>query len=381
MQTQSSNGADFHNSKLFTPVKLGAIALDHRIIMAPLTRLRTDMPGNIPNDMMAQYYGQRATKGGLIISEATVVSTNGHGYLGAPGIHTRAQMEGWKTITSAVHAKGGKIFSQLWHVGRQSHSDLQPDGGLPVGPSEVFHENFAITANGWVPVTQNRALTISEIHAIIKDFRKGAEHAKEAGFDGVELHAANSYLIDQFLQDISNKRTDHYGGPIENRVRFLLEALEGLVAVWGADRVGVRITPNGTWGNMGDSNPAALFGHVAERLNEYGLAYLHVVEPRILNNIEKEEAYVEPIAAGQLHRIFKGPILSAGGYTREDAEKILQKGDAAAVAFGRFFVSNPDLVERFRNGYPLNAYNRATFYGGNEEGYIDYPFYQSAVNA
>lgn len=381
MDTQTSSGGDFRNSKLFTPVKLGRLELDHRVIMAPLTRLRTDMPGNIPNDMMAEYYSQRATKGGLIISEATVVSSNGHGYLGAPGIHTDEQTEGWKKVTSAVHAKGGKIFSQLWHVGRQSHVDLQPGGGLPVGPSEVFHENFALTPNGWVPVSQNRALTIPEIHAIIEDFRKGAERAMNAGFDGVEIHAANSYLLDQFLQDISNKRIDQYGGAIENRVRFLLEVTEAVVSVWGGDRVGVRVTPSGTWGGMGDSNPIALFSHVAEQLNQFGLAYLHVVDPRILNNVEKEEGYVAPVAAGQLGQIFKGSILAAGGFTREDAENTLQKGDADAIVFGRFFIANPDLVERFKYGYELNAYDRETFYGGDERGYTDYPFYQPEVYA
>jgi len=377
MDTLTSTGADFQNAKLFTPVKLGRLELTHRIIMAPLTRLRTDMPGNIPNDLMATYYSQRATKGGLIISEATVVSSNGHGYLGAPGIHTDKQTEGWKKVTNAVHKKGGKMFSQLWHVGRQSHVDLQPDGDLPVGPSEVYHENFALTPNGWVPASQNRALTIPEIQAIIEDFRKGAANAMKAGFDGVELHAANSYLVDQFLQDISNKRTDEYGGSIENRSRFLLEVVEAMVAVWGGDRVGVRVSPSGAWGGMGDSNPEALFSHVAEKLNRFGLAYLHVVDPRIVNNIEKEEGYVAPIAAGQLSKIFKGPVLAAGGFTREDAENTLQRGDAAAIVFGRFFIANPDLVERFKYGYELNSYDRDTFYGGDEKGYTDYPFYES----
>lgn len=381
MDTQTSTGADFRNAKLFTPVKLGRLELDHRVIMAPLTRLRTDMPGNIPNDLMVTYYSQRATRGGLIISEATVVSSNGHGYLGAPGIHTDEQTEGWKKVTSAVHAKGGKMFSQLWHVGRQSHVDLQPGGGLPVGPSEVYHENFALTPNGWQPASQNRALTVPEIHAIIEDFRKGAENAMKAGFDGVELHAANSYLVDQFLQDISNKRTDEYGGTIENRARFLLEVVEAIVSVWGGDRVGVRVSPNGTWGGMGDSNPAALFSHVAEQLNQFGLAYLHVVDPRIVNNVEREEGYVAPVAAGQLSKIFKGSVLAAGGFTREDAENTLQKGDADAIVFGRFFIANPDLVERFKNGYTLNAYDRETFYGGDERGYTDYPFYQGQAAA
>jgi N-ethylmaleimide reductase len=375
MKTQSIHSTTKEVYKLFTPVQLGQLKLDHRIIMAPLTRLRTDMPGNIPNDIMATYYGQRATKGGLIISEATVVSSNGHGYLGAPGIHTDEQTEGWKKVTSAVHAKGGKMFLQLWHVGRQSHVDLQPGCELPVGPSEVYHENVALTSGGWVPVSQNRALTIPEIHAIIEDFRKGAESAMKAGFDGVELHAANSYLVDQFLQDISNKRTDEYGGSIENRARFLLEIIEAIVSVWGGDRVGVRVSPSGTWGGMGDSNPTALFSHVAEELNQFGLAYLHVVDPRIVNNAEREEGYVAPVAAAQLGQIFKGSILAAGGFTREDAENILQKGDADAVVFGRFFISNPDLVKRFKYNYQLNAYDRDTFYGGDEKGYTDYPFY------
>jgi N-ethylmaleimide reductase len=334
------------------------------------------MPGNLPNDMMATYYSQRATKSGLIISEATVVSSNGHGYFGAPGIHTAEQTEGWKKVTGAVHTKGGKMFSQLWHVGRQSHVDLQPGGGLPVGPSEVYHENLALTPDGWKPASQNRALTVPEIHAIIEDFRKGAENAMKAGFDGVELHAANSYLVDQFLQDTSNKRTDEYGGSIENRSRFLLEIVEAIVSVWGGDRVGVRISPSGTWGGMGDSNPEALFGYVADALNRFGLAYLHVVDPRIVNNVEKKEGYVAPVAAAQLSQIFKGPVLAAGGFTREDAENTLQNGDAAAIVFGRFFIANPDLVERFKNGCELNAYDRDSFYGGDERGYTDYPFYE-----
>ena len=342
--------------------------------MPPLTRMRT-VTENIPNDLMVEYYSQRATEGGLIISEGTVVSLNGHGYLGAPGIYTDAQTEGWKKITRAVHKKGGYMFMQLFHVGRQSHLELQPDGGLPIGPSAIEHDDVAYTANGWVPVTQNRVATLDEIRQLVKDFRKGAERAKEAGFDGVELHGANGYLIDQFLQDGSNQRKDQYGGSFDNRVRLMIEIVEEMVDVWGADRVGVRLGPSGSFGSMYDSDPLTLFGYAAERLNKYGLAYLHIIEPRIKGAYEVCEC-MGPVASVHLRKIFKGRIISAGGFKKESAEAILEKGDADLVAFGRHFIANPDLVYRLRNDLPLNAYDRETFYGGNEKGYTDYPAYR-----
>lgn len=374
MTTQNNTGQESAGSKLFSPVKIGSLNLSHRAVMAPLTRMRTT-EGNVPYDLMAKYYAQRATEGGYIVSEATVVSPNGHGYLGAPGIYTEDQMNGWKKITRAVHEKDGKIFLQLWHVGRQSHSELQPDGGIPVGASAIPHDNVAFTSKGWIPVTQNRALLVDEIHDIVNDFRKGAEYAKKAGFDGVELHGANGYLIDQFLQNGTNQRTDEYGGSVKNRVRLLLEVVEAMVSVWGGDHVGVRLSPSGTWGGMSDSNPEALFDYAVEQLNQFGLAYLHIVEPRILGSVLKEEG-LQPIAAAHFRKIFKGNIIAAGGFDKESAEAIIARGDADAVAFGRYFISNPDLIDRMKRGLPLNDYDRNSFYGGDENGYTDYPFYE-----
>ena len=269
---------------------------------------------------------------------------------------------------------------QLFHVGRQSHSDLQPDGALPIGASVVEHDDVTFTKNGWVPVTLNRALTTDEVHLQVQDYINAAKLAKRAGFDGVELHGANGYLVDQFLQDGSNKRTDIYGGSIENRMRFLLEIVEGLVAVWGGNRVGVRVGPGGSFGNMFDSNPNALFSHAAEQLNKFGLAYLHIIEPRINGSYEIAEG-LEPVAATHLREVFKGTIISAGGYKPDTAGAVIEKQDANLVAFGRYFVSNPDLVKRIREGLPLNAYDRETFYGGNARGYTDYPFYNEKENA
>jgi N-ethylmaleimide reductase len=365
-------------SKLFTPVQIGPFTLSHRVVMAPLTRLRSEQPGDIPGDLMAEMYGQRASGRGLIIAEATTVSVLGRGYLGAPGIYSDAQVVGWKKVTDAVHAKGGRIFLQLWHVGRQSHIDMT-NGAAPVAPSVVPFEQVVVTGNGWVPVSPHRALEIEEISGIVEEFRKGAERAKAAAFDGVEIHGANGYLLDQFLQDGSNKRTDSYGGSVENRARLLLEVTEAVVSVWGPGRVGVRIAPSGTWASMSDSNPDVTFGYVAEQLNRFDLAYLHVVEPRIVG----AEAPVDgkpPVAAAQLREIFKGTILAAGGFEPEEAAEIVDKGSADLVAFGRHFAANPDLPKRIELGLPLNAYDRNTFWGGDQRGYSDYPFYEEREN-
>ncbi|WP_394791342.1 alkene reductase [Rhodoferax sp.] len=367
-------------SKLFSPIQVGPYSLAHRVAMAPLTRMRAEA-GDIPGALMAAYYAQRASAGGLIVAEATVVSRTGRGYLGAPGIYADAQIAGWKLVTDAVHAKGGRIFLQLWHVGRQSHSDLQPDGAAPVAPSVVPYEGVAFTANGWVPVTPARALSLAEIANILEDFRRGAERALAAGFDGVEIHGGNGYLPDQFLQDGTNRRSDAYGGPVENRARFLLEATAAAVSVWGADRVAVRIAPSGDWAGMSDGNPEATFGYVAEQLNAFGLAYLHVIEPRIRGAeliAEKDQA---PVAAQQLRKIFKGRIIAAGGFTPESAEAIVAAGDADLVAFGRDFIANPDLPERIRHQLPFNPYDRASFYGGDARGYLDYPFHSAELAA
>jgi N-ethylmaleimide reductase len=363
---------------LSTPVHFGPLHLKHRIVMAPLTRSRSIQPDSVPGDLMAEYYGQRASDGGLMISEATNISLTSRGWLGAPGLYSDQQVEGWKKVVAAVHAKGGHIFAQLWHVGRSSHVSMT-GGADPVSASvdpaywqDASH--LTSTPGGWVTPSLHRALMVPEIGGVIEDYRRAAERAMEAGFDGVELHAANGYLVDQFLQDGSNKRTDEYGGSVENRSRFLLEAVKALVSVWGADRVGVRIAPGGTWNHMSDSNPQALFGYVAAQLNPFGLAYLHIVEPRVKGNIVVGEDH-GPIAAEQLRKTFRGKMIAAGGFEPETAEKVVATGTADAVAFGRHFVSNPDLPHRIQEGLPLAKYDRDTFYTFDAHGYTDYPSY------
>jgi N-ethylmaleimide reductase len=358
-------------SKLFSPVNIGPYQLSHRVVMAPLTRMRSD-PGDIPSDLMVEYYSQRTSRGGLIISEATPVSIRGYGYAGAPGIYSDSQIAGWRRVTDAVHAKGGRMFLQLWHVGRQSHTDLQPNGEAPVAPSAIAAEGYAYTKQGEVPFSMPRALALQEIPGIIEEFRAGAERALRAGFDGVEIHGANGYLPDQFLQDGTNKRTDEYGGPIENRARLLLEITQAAVSVWGADRVGVRLSPSSTYGSMSDSDPTATFGYVAGQLDRLGIAYLHVVEPRIkgTEDVAKGQA---PVASQQLRQKFSHTLIAAGGFNGESASAIVAAGDADLVAFGRHFLANPDLPERLRRKLPLNRYDRSTFYGGDGRGYIDYP--------
>jgi N-ethylmaleimide reductase len=358
-------------STLFSPTNVGPYQLSHRVVMAPLTRMRSD-PGDVPSDLMVEYYSQRASKGGLIISEATPVSIRGYGYAGAPGIYSDRQIEGWRRVTNAVHAEGSRIFLQLWHVGRQSHTDLQPNGEAPVAPSAIAAEGHAYTRHGEVPFSMPRALERDEIPKIIEEFRAGAERALRAGFDGVEIHGANGYLPDQFLQDGTNKRTDDYGGSIKNRARFLLEITQAAISVWGADRVGVRISPNSTYGSMSDSDPAATFAYVVTELDRLGIAYLHVIEPRI-RGIEDVTAGQASIAARDLRPNFSRTLIAAGGFNRDSAEAIVAAGDADLVAFGRYFISNPDLPERLRRGLPLNRYDRRTFYGGDAHGYTDYP--------
>jgi len=365
--------------KLVSPIHFGPLALAHRVVMAPLTRSRSEQPGDIPGNLMVEYYTQRASEGGLIISEATTISIAGRGWFGAPGLYSDEQVAGWKKITGAVHAKGGLMFSQLWHTGRSSNVAMT-NGALPVAPSVVpsywlDSEPSISTPTGWVKPSPHRALDISEIPGVVEDYRKAAERAKAAGFDGVELHAANGYLPDEFLQDGSNKRTDAYGGTIENRARFLLEVVEAMISVWGGNRVAVRIGPAGTWNSMSDSNPSALFGYVAEKLNRFGLAYLHVIEPRIKGNVAIEDG-LAPVATAQMRTIFKGKIIAAGGFEPDSAEAIVEKGDADLVAFGRHFVANPDLPRRIKFGLPLNAYDRETFYTFDSHGYTDYPFYE-----
>jgi N-ethylmaleimide reductase len=370
--------------KLFTPVQLGPMQLKHRVVMAPLTRSRSIQPNSIPGSLMAEYYAQRASEGGFILGEATNISVTSRGWLGAPGLYTDEQVEGWKKIVDAVHRKGAHMFAQLWHTGRSSHVEMT-GGETPVSASvnPVYWQDadhLVSTPSGWLQPSPHRALSIPEIASIVEDYRRAAERAHDAGFEGVELHSANGYLLDQFLQDGSNKRTDEYGGSIENRSRFLLEVVSALTSVWGGDRVAVRIGPNGTWNGMSDSNPDALFTYVAQQLNRFGLAYLHIIEPRVKGNVVIHEGQA-PVASEQLRKIFTGKIIAAGGFEPDSAESIVEKGDADAVTFGRYFVSNPDLPRRIREGLPLNPYDRDTFYTFDARGYTDYPFYNELVTA
>ena len=356
-------------NKLFTPTRIGPYELAHRIVHAPTTRLRAEAD-DTPAAMMVDYYRQRASKGALLIAESTHPSSDSRGYHGAPGIYTARHVEGWSKVADAVHGEGGLLFMQLGHDGRQSHVDLA-DGKSPIAPSVVPFETQVLTPSGWVPNSPHRAVGIEEIPALIESFRRAAERAREAGLDGIELHNANGYLADTFLQDGTNKRTDAYGGTLEKRMRFPLELVEALASVFGADRLGVRVSPSGTWGSISDSDPETTFGTFAERLNQYGLAYLHVIEPRV-SGVETVEEGRAPVAASFLRKAFKGPIIAAGGFDRADAEAILQRGDADLIAFGRLFTSNPDLPERFRRNLPLTAYDRSAFWGGDERGYTDF---------
>lgn len=365
-------------SKLHTSVKVGPHKFAHRVVLAPLTRMRAEA-GAIPGKLMAEYYAQRTSEGGFLIGEATIAAPNGNGYLGAPGLYDDSQIAGWKLVTDAVHAKGGKIFLQLYHAGRQSNSELQPGGGQPVAPSVVEHGGVAFGKAGWMENTPPKELTIAEIKELVERFRLAAKRGILAGFDGVELHGANGYLLDQFLQDNSNKRTDNYGGSIENRSRFLLEIVNAVISVWGSDRVAVRLGPSGRFGDMGDSDPEALFTHIARELDKLDLAYLHLIEPRILGVIEDEKWSQTPAAARLLRKYFSGTIIVAGGFDGQSANDILEAGDADLVAFGRHFIANPDLPERLRKGWPLNPYYRESFFGGTEVGYTDYPFYAEAA--
>jgi|SRR5579859_394648 len=355
--------------KLFSPVKVGRLALSHRVVHAPMTRLRAEAD-DTPSSMMVKYYAQRSSPGGLIITESSHPSTDSFGYLGAPGIYADRHIEGWRRITDAVHARGGRIVMQIAHDGRQSHVDLS-QGRTPVAPSVVPFETTVLTRDGWVPNSPHRALEIEEIPALIESFRSSAERALEAGFDGIELHGANGYLVDTFLQDGTNKRTDAYGGTREKRARLPLELTEALISVWGADRVGYRVSPSGKWGAISDSDPQATFSYLAEKLSELGIAYMHVIEPRVMGVETILEGH-PPVATEHLRPFFKGAIISAGGFDHAGAEAVLRAGDADLVAFGRWFSSNPDLPERLRLNLPLAPYQREAFWGGDEQGYADF---------
>jgi N-ethylmaleimide reductase len=363
------------SSPLFRPLPLGSVTLSHRVVMAPLTRMRARQPGNVPSELNAAYYGQRATAGGLIIAEASQISPSGQGYPATPGIHTQEQIDGWRKVTSAVHAKGGLIFLQLWHVGRISHSSFQPDGALPVAPSAVAAAGSHFTAD-WsqAPFETPRELQTSEIPELIESYRVAARNALAADFDGVELHGANGYLIQQFLQARTNVRNDRYGGTIANRVRLLEEVTRALVSVVGADRVGVRLSPFGSTNDSEEDDPLPLYGHAIRALAELRIAYLHLVEPRTVAAASADLPPVEAPMASELFRaMWPGVLIAAGGYDTLSAQKSVCAGHADAVAFGRAFIANPDLVERIRDGVSWSQWDRSTFYGGDARGYTDYP--------
>jgi N-ethylmaleimide reductase len=346
---------------LFLPYQLADIELANRLVMAPMTRSRA-VERNIPNPIAATYYAQRASAG-LIVTEATQVSPQGVGYVRTPGIHSAEQVIGWTRITDAVHRAGGKIFLQLWHVGRISHPDFH-GGELPVAPSATAAQGQVFTAKGPQQMVAPRALAVAELPGIVEQFRRGAENAKRAGFDGVELHGANGYLLDQFTRDGSNKRTDVYGGRVENRARLPLEVTKAVIDVWGADRVGYRISPNGVFNSMSDSNPIETFSYLAEQLNKLGIVYLHVVDP-----VADGTKRVSPV----LRRKFDRSYIVNGGFDLDSADLAIRKGEADLIAFGTAFLANPDLPQRYRSKAPLNVPDQATFYAGEDKGLTDYP--------
>jgi len=355
---------------LFSPVKLGALELAHRVVMAPLTRMRALQPGDVPGALNAEYYAQRATKGGLLISEASQVSQQGQGYPGTPGIYTDAQVAGWRLVTDAVHAKGGKIVLQLWHVGRTSHSSFH-GGKLPVSASAIRPSGQTMTADWKMADTETpRALELAEIPGVVRDYVAATKHAIAAGFDGVELHSANGYLLDQFLREGTNLRTDQYGGSIENRARLLLEVVAAITEAIGADRVGIRLSPNAAANGIPVGDPAPIFTYVVDKLNSFGLTYLHLVEGLTGGPREVEGG----MDLGQLRRLFQGPYLGNNGYSRELALEARKNNSADLIVFGKAFIANPDLVTRLRLDAPLNEVRKDLLYGGQGvEGYLDYP--------
>lgn len=356
-------------STLFDPIRIGDIDLATRVVMAPLTRNRAS-PGQVPNALMAHYYAQRAnpaTGAGLLITEATQISPMGQGYKDTPGIHSAEQVAGWRQVTDAVHAQGGRIVVQLWHVGRISHSSLLPGGVAPVSSTARAANVNTLGAEGRAPCSVPRALRTDEIPGLVADYAQAARNAIAAGFDGVEVHAANGYLIDQFLRDGSNHRTDDYGGSVQGRARFLLEVTEAVTGVWGKDRVGVRLSPSVAFNDMSDSDPAATFGYAAGELRGR-LGYLHVIE-----GVGGAMAHRGPRLAPLLKQRFGGPLILNGGYDRDTAEAALAAGEAELISFGAPYLANPDLPARFLAGAPLNAPDQATFYSEGAKGYVDYP--------
>jgi N-ethylmaleimide reductase len=350
-----------HYQSLLSPYRLGELSLNNRMVLAPMTRSRA-VEGNVPNPLAATYYAQRAGAG-LIVTEATQVSPQGVGYIRTPGIHSKEQVAGWKKVTAAVHRAGGKIFLQLWHVGRISHPDFH-GGELPVAPSAVAAEGTVFTPKGPQTMVTPRALALSELPGIVEQFKRGAENAQAAGFDGVEIHGANGYLLDQFTRNGTNKRTDAYGGSIENRVRLPLEVTEAVIGVWGPGRVGYRIAPNSPFNSMSDSNPAETFSYLATELDARGAVYLHVVDPAA-----DGAKRISP----HLQEVFDGTYIVNGGFDAETADAAIRRAETDLVAFGVPFLANPDLPERYRQKAPLNTPDQGTFYAGEDKGYTDYP--------
>jgi N-ethylmaleimide reductase len=361
-------------SKLFEPYKLGPITLANRAVMAPLTRNRA-VDGFVPNPLAVEYYAQRASAG-LLITEASQVSQQGQGYQDTPGIYTPAQVAGWRKVTDEVHKRGGKIYIQLWHVGRISHTDLQENKAAPVAPSAIRAKGKTFVGGTFVEVSEPRALELNEIPGIVDSFRKAAANAIEAGFDGVEIHGANGYLLDQFAKDGANKRTDAYGGSIENRAKLMIEVATAVAKEIGADKTGIRISPVTPANDISDSNPQPLFDHIVEQLSALKLVYLHVVEGA--TGGPRDNA---PFDYASLRKRFKGTYIANNGYDLALANKVLAADEADLIAFGKLYIANPDLVERLKVGAPLNTPDNKTFYGGGAKGYTDYPTLEAAQAA
>ena len=361
-------------SKLFESYKLGPITLSNRTVMAPLTRNRA-VEGLVPNPLAIEYYAQRATAG-LLITEASQVSQQGQGYQDTPGIYSPEQVAGWRKVTDEVHNRGGRIFIQLWHVGRISHTDLQADNGAPVAPSAIRAKGKTFVGGKFVDVSEPRALELDEIPGIVESFRKAAANAIEAGFDGVEIHGANGYLLDQFAKDGTNKRTDAYGGSIENRAKLMIEIARAVVAEIGAERTGIRISPVTPANDVSDSNPQPLFDYIVDQLNALKLVFIHVIEGS--TGGPRDNA---PFDYASLRKRFSGTYIANNGYDLALADKVLDAGEADLIAFGKLFIANPDLVERFRTGAPLNTPDKNTFYGGGAKGYTDYPVLGQTLQA
>jgi N-ethylmaleimide reductase len=361
-------------TKLFEPYKLGPLTLPNRLVMAPLTRNRA-LAGFVPGPLAVEYYGQRASAG-LLVSEATQVSQQGQGYQDTPGIYSREQVAGWRKVTDRVHERGGRIFLQLWHVGRISHVDLQQNNQAPVAPSAIRAKGKTFVGGTFADVSEPRALAVEEIPGIIESFRKGAANALAAGFDGVEVHGANGYLLEQFAKDGTNKRTDAYGGGIENRARLMLEVAKAVAAEAGPNRTGIRISPVTPANDISDSNPQPLYDYIVDQLSALKLVYIHVVEGATGGPRD-----IAPFDYGSLRKRFSGAYIANNGYDFELASKVLAADEADLIAFGKPFLANPDLVERLKRGAPLNAPDKATFYGGGAKGYTDYPVLGDSLQA